>query len=155
MAEGSWIRIGATKVHLDAKMVNSIIATALNKRATTVTQMPELRKQVGEAYVRAVTPFVPMKSGELRASGRATDDGRVYWTATAPAWNEDNGYAFNYAYTVYDENSIKWPSGKYKKPSTEGTFPRWTEKVQPGTPEWNAFVNTLTPIIREAFAKNE
>ena len=160
MAEGSWIRLGATKVHLDAKTINPIITAALSKRAITVTQMPELRKQIGEAYLRAVTPFVPMKSGELRASGRATDDGRVYWTAVAPAWKseDEGGYAFNYASYVYDLKELRWPEsegGIYKHPSTPDTFPRWIKKVQPDTPAWEAFVNNITPIIREAFAKNE
>jgi hypothetical protein len=84
-----------------------------------------------------------MKSGQLRDSGRATDDGRVYWTAT------HKGY--NYAYTVYDPEGERWPEGHYKKPSTPNTYPRWVEKVQPGTSEYTAFINTITPIIKEAF----
>ena len=148
MAEGSWIRIGSVKAHLDARTVNAIIKGALGKKAVSVTQKPELRQSIGDAFVSAVTPFVPMKSGTLRESGRATSDGRVYWTAT----NGD----YNYASTVYDPvEPYRWPDGVYKKPTTPGTYPRWVEKVQPGTAEWDAFVNTITPIIKEAFAKDE
>ena len=151
MAEGSWIRIGAIDAHLDARTVNAIIKEALGKKAISVTQKPELRQEIGNEFLRAVTPFVPMKTGALRASGRATDDGRLYWTAVAPAWNEDTGYAFNYAETVYDPDGVRWPNGQYAKPTTENTYPRWVEKVQPGTPEWDAFVNNIIPIIKEAF----
>lgn len=143
MAEGSWIRIGAVDAHLDAETVNSIIKEALGKKAISVTQKPDLRLAIGEAFVDAVTPFVPMKSGALRDSGRATDDGRVYWTAT------NKGY--NYASTVYDQDGERWPDGHYKKPSTPGTYPRWVEKVQPNTKEYVAFINIITPIIKEAF----
>lgn len=155
MAEGSWIRIKAVDANLKATQVNDIIKTALGKRAISITQMPDLRQEIGNEFIRAVTPFVPMKTGALRASGRATSDGRLYWTAVAPARGEE-GYAFNYAETVYDPvEPYRWPTGEYKKPTTPGTYPRWVEKVQPDTPAWTAFVNNITPIIIRRFAEDE
>lgn len=155
MAEGSWIRINAVDAHLDARTVNAIIKTALGKKAVSITQKPELRRQIGEEFLRVVTPFVPMKSGALRASGRATEDGRLYWSAVAPARGEE-GYAFNYAETVYDPDpdNGRWPDsmgGVYKKPSTPNTYPRWVVKALNDPTAWNAFVNNITPIIKEAF----
>lgn len=146
MSEGSWIRIGAIDANLDAGTVNHIIKEAIGKRGVSITQMPELRQQIGEAFLAVVTPFVPAKSSQLRGSGRATDDGRVYWTAT-------NKRGDNYAGYVYDQEETRWPEGEYIKPSTSGTYPRWVEKVHPGTAEWDIFVNKITPLIREAFAK--
>lgn len=151
MAEGSWIRIGAIDAHLDARTVNSIIEKALSERAITVTQMPELRKDIGEEFIKVVKPFVPYKSGDLSNSGRATDDGRVYWTSV------HKGY--NYASRLYDEDGELWgPKGytkptldKYPGPEKHEPQPRWVERVHPGTPEWTAFVNNITPIIKEAF----
>lgn len=148
MAEGSWIRIGAVDANLDAGTVNYIIKEALGKRAESITQRPELRQRIGEAFVDAVTPFIPSKTGDLRRSGRATDDGRVYWTAT-------NKRGENYAGYVYDYDETRWPDGIYKKPTTPGTHPRWVDIVHPGTPEWDAFVANITPMIKEAFAKDE
>lgn len=152
MAEGSWIRVNAVDANLDAKTVNAIIKEALGKRAASITQMPELRKKIGEAYIEVVTPFVPMSNkkgtaGQLRESARATDDGRVYWTAIG------NGvsYDFNYASTVYDEDGTRWPGGQYKKPTTPDTVPRWTEKIQPGTAEYDVFLRKVTDIVREEF----
>jgi hypothetical protein len=154
MAEGSWIRINAVDAHLDATTVNSIIEKVLGKRAVSITQKPEVRQRIGEEFIRVVTPFVPNKSGALRASGRATDDGRLYWTAVAPARGEE-GYAFNYAETVYDPNSTRWPDGEYKKPTTQDTYPRWVTRVTDDPTEWAVFVNSITPIIKEAFADDE
>lgn len=155
MAEGSWIRVNAIDAHLDARTVNAIIKEALGKRAVSITQMPDVRQRVGEAYLEVVTPFVPESNkkgthGQLRRSGRATDDGRVYWTAVG----DGVSYDYNYASHAYDEYGIRWPGGEYKKPTTEGTVPRWTEKVQPGTAEWDVFISKVATVVREAF-RNE
>jgi hypothetical protein len=141
---GSWIRIGAIDAHLDARTVNAIIKEALGRRAESVTQKPELRQTIGQEYVYAVTPFVPMKHGDLRESGSATTDGRVYWTAT------NRGY--NYAAIQYET--------QYNNYTTPGTGPYWTEKMSPNSPEfradvYDAFRNNIIPIIVEAFRENE
>lgn len=150
MAGGSWIRIGAVDAHLDARTINSIIETTLVKRAKSITQNPTLRKQIGEELLVQVTPFIPYDTGQLSESGRATPDGRLYWSAIGEEGE-------NYAYEMYDRDKARWPNG-YNRP-TLGKYPgpnhapqpRWMERVQPGTPEWEAFVNRITPIIKEAF----
>jgi hypothetical protein len=150
-AKGSWIRISARTAHLDAITIKAIIKDELGRKAISVTQKPELRQAIGEEFLKAVTPFVPMNTGALRESGRATDDGRLYWTAVRPANPEnENSYAYNYAKYAFDPDKIFWPNGEYNEPRTEGTYPRWVEKVHPGTPEWEAFVNNILPIIKEA-----
>ena len=150
MAEGSWIRIGAVAAHLDAGTVNSIIEKVLVKRAISIMKKPELRQSIGEELLKIVTPFVPVskdkKVEHLWMSGRATDDGRLYWTAI-------NSRGDNYASYVYDEDKLRWDSN-YVNPSTDKTYPQWMERVQPDTAEWNAFVNNITPLIKEAF-RNE
>jgi hypothetical protein len=155
MAEGSWIRIGAIDARLDATTVNDIIKTAVGERMKSITQMPELRQQIGEALLEQVTPFVPYKQrkdqapgdtkGHLRASGRATDDGRLYWTAI-------NSRGDNYASYVYDEEKNRW-DGNYAKPSTDYTYPQWVNRVVKDPEQWETFINKITPLIKEAFAK--
>lgn len=151
MAYEGWLRIGAIDAHLDAQTVNAIIEKALKERAVSVTQMPELRQEIGEEFVAAVTPFVPVSKDEtkyhLYMSGRATSDGRVYWSAV------NRGY--DYASYVYDKDGEMWGPAGYKNPSTPGTCPRWVEKVQPGTREWTAFINNITPLIVRRFASDE
>lgn len=146
MAEGSWIRIGAVKANLDARTVNSIVKEALGRKAISITQQPDLRKQVGEQFVDAVSKFVPKKTGALVGSGRATDDGRVYWTAV-------NKYGDNYAGYVYDIEETRWPNGTYANPSTENTYPQWIEKVQPGTDEYESFLTNAREVIIDAFRR--
>lgn len=155
MAEGSWIRIGAVDAHLNARVINPIIKEALGKKAVSITQMPDLRKKIGEALVETVTPLVPMRpnSGVLRDSGRATDDGRVYWTAV-------NERGENYAGYVYDQDATRWsdPPSEYLKPTTDHTYPRWVERVQPrtpgySTPEYDAFLNNARVAIIDTFRR--
>lgn len=154
MAKSSWIRVQATKVHLDATTVNAIIKDTLKREAESITQNPELRRAIGEAYIDVVTPFVPQSrqetSGQLRESGRATDDGRVYWTAINPK----TGY--NYAYYAFDELEENWPGGEYAKPNTDFTYPRWTDHVQPdaGNDAYDAFLLKAREAIIEAFRRD-
>lgn len=154
MADSGWIRIKATTTNLDAKTVNKIIEEALSKRAISITQMPELRQQIGEEFIAAVKPFIPYKTGDLSDSGTATPDGRVYWTSV------HNGY--NYASRLYDEDSEMWgptgyvnpTKGKYPGPEIHDPQPRWVERVQPGTKEYEAFVNNIKPLIIDAFRRD-
>ena len=149
MAGGSWIRVRSVDAHLDAKTVNSIIETALGKRAVSVTQKPELRKQIGEAFIEIASKYVPNKTGNLVAHGYATSDGRVIWSAT-------NKRGENYAGYVYDPEKTRWPEGTtYANPSKKPSDPRWAENVYSHTDEWEAFINNITPIIKEAFADDE
>ena len=148
MAGGSWIRINAVDAHLDAKTVNDIIEKALVERAISVTQMPSLRQKIGEELLSQVTDFVPVKTRALWYSGRATDDGRLYWSAINERGEDYAGY-------VYDPDKTRWPGGKYSHSDSTKTYPQWMEQVQPGTDGWDIFINNITPIIKEAFAKNE
>jgi hypothetical protein len=153
MSGGSWIRINAVAAHLDAKTVNAIVAEALGKRAVSITKKPELRQAIGQEFVRAVTPFVPMKTGALRQSGKATTDGRVYWSAVRTTTSEDGeeSAGYNYAASTYDAEGVRWPSGEYKKPSTPNTYPRWVEKFLEEPSRYDAFKNNIIPIIVEGF----
>lgn len=130
--EYTWLRIGARDVHLDAKTLNPIIRQALNRKVQSITADPTLRQLIGEAYLRAVKDYIPRKTGALQESGRAMDDGRVYWNAF---------YAvFQYEGENYN-HPVRYP----------GHMPTayWTERVRPGTPDWERFVEDIKPIIIE------
>lgn len=138
MAKGSWIRIKATECHLDATTVNGIIKDVLKRKAESVTKDPDLRQEIGTEYIKVVTPYVPKLTGRLRESGRATSDGRLYWTAVDPIKGE------NYAYKRYYV-----PAKRY---TTDGTCHKWVEQVKPGTSDWdNTFISAITPIIKRRF----
>jgi hypothetical protein len=137
MGGGSWIRIGSMEAHLDAKTMNKIVEDVMGKRMQSVTKDPDLRHDIGEEFARIVTKYVPMKTGALRMSGRATDDGRLYWSAINP----NNGY--NYAQIQYENTAYK-----HKEP----TCSHWVHQVQPKTDDWdNEFIPAITPIIKRRF----
>lgn len=153
MASGSWIRIGAVNARLDAKTINAIIKKELGDRAVSITQKPALRQAIGQEFIRAVTPFVPYKTGRLSSSGRATPDGRVYWTAIGK-----NGE--NYAAEMYDALGLRWPNGylhptRGKSPDpNHDPQPRWVEAFLADTSKYDAFKNNIIPIIVEGFNKD-
>lgn len=136
MSGGSWIRVNAKTTGLDARTINGLIREILDRKTESITRHPQLRQEIGLAYVNAVTPFVPMKTGKLRNSGNATTDGRVYWTATSKL-------GYNYAGIQYET--------QYENYTTPDTGPYWTDHVQPGTEGWNEFVSAITPMIKEEF----
>ena len=140
MSEGSWIRVSAIDCHLDANTINRIVEKIMGEKMPSVTNDPDLRQTIGEQYVQIVTKYVPMRpiasgGGTLMSSGRATDDGRVYWTAVSP-----KGY--NYAAIQYENENFK-----HDYPRTD----HWTDKVSPGTRDWQEFIDNITPIIIERF----
>ena len=138
MSGGSWVRIGAVTANLNAKRMNEIIKNVMGEKMQSVTKDPDLRQEIGEEFARVVTKYVPMKTGALRMSGRATSDGRLYWSAINP----NSGY--NYAEIQYYT--------QYNNYTTDGTGPYWVERVHPGTNDWdNDFIPAITPIIKRRF----
>lgn len=139
MSSGSWIRVKAKDANLDARTMNAEIQKILGRKARSITSDPALRKRVGLAYVRNVTDFVPRRHGDLQNSGMATDDGRVYWTATSKT-------GYNYAYIQYTNLNYNHPS-RYggHRPTAE-----WTDELRPGTAEWEQFIADITPDIKRS-----
>lgn len=130
-------RVSATKIGLDAATINKQIEQILGRKAQSITRDPDLRKRIGQEYVKQVTPYVPVKTEKLRRSGRGTSDGRVTWSAIAR--RKSGRYKeFDYAYWQFHFGPKK----------------NWTENVQPGTPDWEVFIQRITPIILKRFSGN-
>lgn len=152
MSGGSWIRIGAVDARLDAKTVNDLIKDTVGERLKSITQAPEVRLKIGEALVKQATPFVPYKTGDLSDSGKATSDGRVYWTSV------HKGY--NYANKLYDESGEIWGPKGYINPTRNKSpypnhdpQPRWVERVVTDKKQYEAFTNRVREIIIEEHNK--
>lgn len=142
---GSWIRVSATATGLDARNMNREIRTILGRKVDSITKDPLLRQYIGQVYVGVVTPYVPVDTGKLRASGRATEDGRVYWTAVSPIKVARDGHTYggyNYAAIQYNVPM------RHKDPNATD---HWTDKVRPGTPDWSTFISEITPEIIRRF----
>lgn len=135
------IRLGSTKLHLDAHTMNSVVESVLRAKAQSITQSPDLRKDIGEVYIDKVTPYVPKKSGKLRKSAMATNDGRVIWSAKGEVAGPDGkgGTTKDYAVTQYNIEHSHY--------TTPNTGSHWTDNVQPGTSDWDEFIEEITPMI--------
>lgn len=75
------------------------------------------RYKIAQAFIDIVTPFVPVKSGDLRLSADIVDDGyAVKWSATNPR----NGY--DYAERQYKTEEYIHPRGGTDHWDTEAMF---------------------------------
>lgn len=134
------VRIGVKSTGLGAKSINGVIEEILGQRAKSVTQMPDLRKDIGRVYIQAVTPYVPKMTGRLRNSAFASNDGRVTWSAV----NSQTGE--NYAYDQYTNTRYR-----HKVINGVQTQAWWTNAVMPDEPGWEDFIEQITPMIKERF----
>lgn len=146
-SKGFRIRINAIEAHMDAKTINSIITEVMGKRVTSITQDPDLRQDIGTAYVAQTSKYVPMSAegGKLRMSGHAEKDGRVYWTAIDPR----NGY--NYAMVQY-RGGYTTATGQaviFKDYTTPGTGANWDAAMRKNS--WPDFIADITPLIKRRF----
>lgn len=129
-----------------ASMINSEIEKILGRKAESITHNEDLRYLITQSYLDAVTPFVPMRHNDLRESAyRIAGErgkGRITWSATRSSKNWPN---FNYAYKQYHT--------QYDNYTTTGTGSHWVEKVHPrtGEAEWQEYIRSITPLIREAY----
>lgn len=131
--QGNGVRIRATVAGLDIGTLNSYF----RELGVRVINDRDLRTTIGLRYLQQVTPYVPKKTGVLRASGRAENDGRIHWIANNP----DDG--FDYAAQQYVT--------EYGHYTTPNTGPYWVERVQPGTTDYNIFLDRITPYVIDTF----
>ena len=126
---GSPVRITVRESGLLAKNLNKLAADKLpkdlRKQFTSVTQMPTVRKEIGQHFIRVVSPYVPYDHNRdpgdthrhLRDSGYAESDGRLHWSAISPK----DGY--NYAMEQY---KALWY--RHRRPETA----YWVNVLNPG-----------------------
>lgn len=135
MAGGAWVRLTVLK----ANDINKQIKEILGRKADSVTKNPDLRMYMNYMYLEAVTPYVPMRTGNLR-HGYVTNDGRIIWSA------HHKGY--DYADIQYRPEDYET---EYINYTTPGTGPHWTDNVQPGTEAWANFIEDVAPEIKRAY----
>lgn len=145
---GSWIRVNATDLHLDARSMNAVVTDVLGRKADSITKYPDLRQSIGQLYVFAVSPYVPYNTGKLQGSGHATNDGRAYWTAISPVLVSP---VDGHTYGGYNYAGIQYEVPMHH--TTPGTTDHWTDKVKPGTTDWQQFIETIRPVIIRRFNK--
>ena len=144
MASGIRVRLTVPT----ARQLNAEIQQILKRKAESVTKNPDLRKFIGQKYIEAVTPYVPMKTGKLREQSFSTNDGRIVWSATSTTKSTKSSY--NYADIQYEPEEY---GVRYVNYTTPGTHAHWTDYVTPPekgtrrkTRDWE---NVFIPSIRD------
>lgn len=140
---GSFVRKTAVSAR-DIKAINAEIADILDRKAENVLDNDGLRYEINEHYIQVVTPYVPYKpkyeGGHLNVAYQ-TNDGRIIWSSIK------KGY--NYADIQYQPEAHGVVYSNY---TTPGTGSHWTDKVQPGTYDWQyKFIPRVTWLIHEAY----
>lgn len=138
MAWNELVRVGKTAVHLDANTWNKIIRAELGRKAQSITNNPDLRREIAERMLGSITKYVPMKTGKLRGSGQVTADGRLIWYAI------HNG--IDYATIQYET--------QYAHYTTSGTGPYWDEVFV--EKDWEDFKqrDDIIALIKKAYKES-
>ena len=131
----------------NANALKRAINQNLDTKVRALKKDKQLANTIARAWADRVTRFVPrsLEDGH-HLQDYYVSDGRVVWRR--PARRDDKKLGITageeLAYRLY-EGPIK---GKFQSRYSEHTpMPHWDQFVQPGTDEWYAFAEDVTPTI--------
>lgn len=112
------------RIRLYASDIRSAIREKVHKPIIALTKNPDVMRQIANRAIEIVTPYVPKKSGDLRASAYIRQTSRV----TQLVWGQPSvGKTYDYAGYQHDADDSNW------KRTTAGTKSYWTEELLPGS----------------------
>lgn len=112
------------RIRLYASDIRSAIRERVHKPIIALTKNPDVMRQIANRAIQIVTPYVPMKSGDLRKSAYVRQTSRV----TQLVWGSPSvGRTYYYAGYQHDADDSNW------KRTTPGTKSYWTEELEPGS----------------------
>lgn len=112
------------RLRLYASDIRNALRQKVNKPIIALTKNPDVMRQIANRAIQIVTPYVPMKSGDLRKSAYVRQTSRV----TQLVWGSPSvGKAYYYAGYQHDADDSNW------KRTTPGTKSYWTEELEPGS----------------------
>jgi len=131
------------------KISGKDIRQAVSKKITgpmiALSKNPEVMSKITDKAIQIVTPYVPMKSGDLRRSAHTVYHARR-WQAV---WGMGGiGKTSKYATYQHNADDSNW------KRTTPGTKSYWTEEVAPGSSGWNSLIAYATKLVKQEVRKN-
>lgn len=146
------------RVSFSANELKKRVSENLNTRCIALQKDKTLANQIAREYGNAVTPFVPRSTRGKKwhhLQAFTVSDGRVTWYRPATNDIEELGIkeGDDIAQLLYEGPLF---AGQQFRSRYNGHTPsaHWDENVRPGTPAWDKFVETVTPIIKERMTKD-
>lgn len=112
------------RLRVYASDIRNALRQKVDKPIIALTKNPDVMRQIANKAIQIVTPYVPMKSGDLRKSAYVRQTSRV----TQLVWGSPSvGKTYSYAGYQHDADDSEW------KRTTPGTKSYWTEELAPGS----------------------
>ena len=127
-------------VRLSAQSIRNAVKQRVEGPVIALTKNPDVMRLLGEKAIEIVTPYVPMKSGDLRASAYVHQTSK----ATQLVWgNPSIGKTFYYARYQHDADDFNW------KRHTPGTTSYWTLILEPGNFGFDELIDYAEPLMKK------
>lgn len=130
---------------VSSKDIRKAVKSKVEDPIIALTKNPDVLRSIANEAIRIVTPYVPMKSGDLRRSGYVKQDSR----GTHIVWGHPGvGRTMNYALYQHNADDTLWHR------TTPGTKSYWTEELERGSYGFEELVNYAAPLMKRE-VKNE
>jgi len=127
-------------VRLSAQSIRNAVKQRVEGPVIALTKNPDVMRLLGEKAIEIVTPYVPMKSGDLRASAYVHQTSK----ATQLVWGSPSiGKTFYYARYQHDADDFNW------KRHTPGTTSYWTLILEPGNFGFDELIDYAEPLMKK------
>lgn len=137
-----------------ANALKKAVNQSLDPKVRALKKDKQLANTIARAWADRVTRFVPrsLEDGH-HLQDYYVSDGRVVWRR--PARRDDPKLGITageeLAYRLYEGPLRGTFQSRY---SGHTPMPHWDQFVQPGTDDWDAFVEDVTPTIRDWMRKS-
>lgn len=126
------------RLRVYASDIRNAVKQRVEKPIIALTKNPDVMRQIADKAIEIVTPYVPMKSGDLRDSAYVRQTSRV----TQLVWGHPSvGKTYQYAGYQHDADDSNW------KRTTTGTKSNWTEEITPGSPGFEELADYAASIV--------
>ena len=127
-------------IRLSAQEIRRAVKQRVEDPIIALTKNPDVMRLLGEEAIKIVTPYVPIKSGDLRRSAYVKQTSK----GTRLVWGNPNvGKTFRYAKYQHDADDFNWNR------HTPGTTSYWTMFIAPGSSGFDELIDYAEPLMKK------